>query len=378
MSREKSLTNSTVLVRELDQYTPLDASSGERNDNIDRLAKEIQRVQEEVQDASSYTPDYDQRKYAQELKDFKEKLQKAKAAGAQRSRFAFKSGRKITPAAPTATSSAIADDEDATPTPTSAQPGSASSPSHNTYNTELRKPSDLLIRTASFSQADSIIIDDQSYIHIILPPTIHDSISDILNLKHCIINMSHPSMHRGTACFPNMNIRDVEDSLLIIGNVQGAAHVTNVRNSVLVVATQQLRMHECEDADIYLTCASHPIIENCKGIRFAPLPQTYSNFERSGSHPQGASSTEREGDGTHTRPSNQWDQVDDFNWLKQEPSPNWCVLPEAERVPEETWKEIVPGTDKVGLTDILKAVGVRNAEKGRSRRGSETCGGDGF
>jgi hypothetical protein len=28
---------------------------------------------------------------------------------------------------------------------------------------------------------------------------------------------------------------------------------------------------------------------------------------------------------------NQWDQIDDFKWLKAEQSPNWRVLPEAER-----------------------------------------------
>jgi hypothetical protein len=73
-----------------------------------------------------------------------------------------------------------------------------------------------------------------------------------------------------------------------------------------------------------------------------------------------------------------WDQVDDFKWLKQEASPNWRVLPEDERVSEEVWTDIVPGDSKHGLTDILKAVGLKDVEKGRSRRGSEAAGGDGF
>lgn len=30
--------------------------------------------------------------------------------------------------------------------------------------------------------------------------------------------------------------------------------------------------------------------------------------------------------------SNNWDQVDDFNWLVADvPSPNWSVIPESER-----------------------------------------------
>jgi len=29
---------------------------------------------------------------------------------------------------------------------------------------------------------------------------------------------------------------------------------------------------------------------------------------------------------------NSWFKVDDFNWLRQQHSPNWAVLPETERV----------------------------------------------
>lgn len=54
----------------------------------------------------------------------------------------------------------------------------------------------------------------------------------------------------------------------------------------------------------------------------------------------------------------QWDQVDDFKWLKAEHSPNWSVLPEAERQPEKVWKEIVPGKPGMSAGDILKEVGV--------------------
>ncbi|RAL61967.1 hypothetical protein DID88_002456 [Monilinia fructigena] len=40
---------------------------------------------------------------------------------------------------------------------------------------------------------------------------------------------------------------------------------------------------------------------------------------------------------------NQWDQVDDFKWLKVEHSPNWSILPEEERLKEEIWTDVVPG-----------------------------------
>mgnify|MGYP003629719659 CR=1 FL=1 len=50
----------------------------------------------------------------------------------------------------------------------------------------------------------------------------------------------------------------------------------------------------------------------------------------------------------------QWDQVDDFKWLKADHSPNWSILPDDEKLDEEIWTDVVPGGPGVGLEDILK------------------------
>lgn len=55
---------------------------------------------------------------------------------------------------------------------------------------------------------------------------------------------------------------------------------------------------------------------------------------------------------------NQWNQVQDFKWLKADPSPNWQILPAEERLNEEVWTNIVPGGPGHALADILAAVGV--------------------
>ena len=55
---------------------------------------------------------------------------------------------------------------------------------------------------------------------------------------------------------------------------------------------------------------------------------------------------------------NQWDQVDDFKWLKAEHSPNWSVLPEEQRIGEEVWTKDVPGGPGISVDDVLKKVGV--------------------
>ena len=54
--------------------------------------------------------------------------------------------------------------------------------------------------------------------------------------------------------------------------------------------------------------------------------------------------------------TNQWDQVDDFKWLKSEPSPNWSVLPEDKRLSEAVLTDIV-GSDSE-IDEILHKVGI--------------------
>jgi len=56
--------------------------------------------------------------------------------------------------------------------------------------------------------------------------------------------------------------------------------------------------------------------------------------------------------------NNQWDQVDDFKWLKADHSPNWKLLPEEERLDADIWKNTVPGAPHVGVVDILKKIGL--------------------
>lgn len=98
-------------------------------------------------------------------------------------------------------------------------------------------------------------------------------------------------------------------------------------------------MHESRDCDIYLHVSGRPIIEDCTGVRFAPLPQTHANTDI-------------------VALDNQWAAVDDFKWLRSEPSPNWSPLEETERLPGKLWEDVVPGGPGLGTEDILKAAKV--------------------
>lgn len=75
--------------------------------------------------------------------------------------------------------------------------------------------------------------------------------------------------------FASLTINSAQSSLLVCVSVTGPAHITGVKKSILVINCQQFRMHQCQDVDVYLRVSSRPIIEDCRGIRFAPFPKFY-------------------------------------------------------------------------------------------------------
>jgi hypothetical protein len=115
------------------------------------------------------------------------------------------------------------------------------------------------------------------HIHLPISAAYAMTTGSIRDISHCIIDISISWLSKDLkdTFFATMNITNIVDSLILTGSVKGATHVTGMRNCVLVAQTGQLRMHQCENVDVYVQCGSEPIIEHCKGMRFAPLPQFY-------------------------------------------------------------------------------------------------------
>jgi hypothetical protein len=143
------------------------------------------------------------------------------------------------------------------------------------YNEELSRPLGAAIRKPSFSQASNISISSHTGLHIILPSSAaHATASGSLTkLNGCIVDMSVPTANG--APFAGLMLKNIKKSLIIAGQVAGAAHITGVEDSIIAVSSRQVRMHDCKNVDIYLLCASRPIIEDCSNVRFAPIPECY-------------------------------------------------------------------------------------------------------
>lgn len=148
------------------------------------------------------------------------------------------------------------------------------------YNEEMLR-SATGVRKPSFSQSTNINISEHSGIHIILPSTASRATSSgaLTRLDGCIVDMSVLTASGG-APFAGLAMKNIKRSLIIAGHVDGAAHITGVEDSILVVASRQVRMHDCKNVDIYLHCSSRPIIEDCSNVRFSPIPESFVSYSR--------------------------------------------------------------------------------------------------
>lgn len=267
---------------------------------------------------------------------------------------------------------------------------------------DARKPA---VQRPTFSSSSAVSISHESNAQIILPssPSNASKPCSLTSLKSCVFGASLPSP-QGSSPFSGLTIKNINRSLLVCGPVSGPAHITAVEDSTIAVTCRQFRMHECKNVDVYLSCSSRPIIEDCDGIHFAPLPNIYvscttpecydsifvltsEKIQRFPSLPPTnplSEATDSSCTTTHesstlsisspppttaaitTKPTPQqppdlWSQIDDFNWLKPTPSPHWTLIPSEDLITENAWRKVVPGGPEWSLEDILKSV--RVAEK---------------
>lgn len=322
-------------------------SGGERADAVDHCLSAIARLSSEVQDASSYIPAYDQRTYGDAIKALNARLQEVRSSVAPRPKFSFKSG-SIFSAKKNESAISINDAAELATQRRSQMmhSGSSNVSSFATTPIEVHSPANEPASVVTgndrggygTSSSTAVNIKNHEHSHIILPSNAssHTSSGSVTDIKNCVIDMSAPS---SSSPFAGLTLKNISHSLVICGHVSGAIHLTNVSDSVIVVASRQFRMHDSSNCDTYLLTTSRPIIEDCSKVRFAPFPETYKVDE----------------DG---KLENQWEKVDDFKWLRNEQSPNWSVVESDQRLKEGVWKGVVGQRSGAGVDEILKAVGV--------------------
>jgi len=138
----------------------------------------------------------------------------------------------------------------------------------------------------------------------------------------------------------DLNIANCKDCVITIRGVVGAMYINNVVNCTLwigpvgagmlvekaeqckfFVASHQLRIHNAKQTDFFCLTNSPPIIEHSDELRFAPNATTYAGFDE-----------DLEVCGIRRSDSaGNWNEVKDFDWLRQQHSPHWAEVPEDDR-----------------------------------------------
>ncbi|KAK6331775.1 hypothetical protein TWF718_002316 [Orbilia javanica] len=292
-----------------------------QSDAISGILTKISELTLELKDAANYLPAYDQKVYSEQLKGVTEALSAARKAVAPRTKFSFKNRRTGTGPGPSPSQSS--------------DPTATIAPSPSTTPAPPPKPPS----TPATSTLTNIISSHTTP----PPPTPTTTILSLSGITSSII-LPPPTTTTTTTTgeqartnFTTTSITTVSSSIIILPRIDGPVHLTSLKNSVLVISCRQFRLHDSEGLDVYLSCGSRPIIERCKGVRVSVIPEGLKKLV----YGTGGGEEEEEG--------NKWDQIDDFNWLKEgRPSPNWRVLREEERITEGGWGEVVKEGSGIG------------------------------
>lgn len=118
-----------------------------------------------------------------------------------------------------------------------------------------------------------------------------------------------------------LHLSNLQDCTILCGPVSTSVFVENCENCTLALACQQLRLHSSKNLKIYLHVTSKGILEDCTNVFVAPYNFNYSAIDE-----------DYKTSGLNVSVNN-WDTLDDFNWLNtKEHSPNWKVLEEEGRI----------------------------------------------
>nr|CAG8452857.1 8317_t:CDS:2 [Entrophospora candida] len=125
------------------------------------------------------------------------------------------------------------------------------------------------------------------------------------NLNNCIINLLNSNITIGA-----INIKGLRNTIIMSGPVGSSILIYDCEKCIFL-----FRMHTSKQISVYLHVTSNPIIEDCEKIQFGfyaltTFPELDKMFETV----------------KLDLKINKYDKVDDFNWLKQQASPNWKII----------------------------------------------------
>ncbi|CAD8085507.1 unnamed protein product [Paramecium sonneborni] len=140
----------------------------------------------------------------------------------------------------------------------------------------------------SFFENDSVVITKENYQESI---KLENGSLLLKNLDNSPFNVE--------GSLDTFYLHSLKNVKVKFGDVKGSVWVDKCEGCEFQGSMHQLRIHDTIDCSFIIYVTSNPIIERCSKLSFTKLG---------------------------TKENNLFDQVQDFNWLKQEKSPNFSII----------------------------------------------------
>ena len=77
----------------------------------------------------------------------------------------------------------------------------------------------------------------------------------------------------------SVRLENLSDCTILLGPCSTSVYLENCTNCVIYIFCHQLRIHKSNNCSLYVRVNSHPIIEDCTCMQFAPYNITYNGIE---------------------------------------------------------------------------------------------------
>ncbi|KAI7850253.1 tubulin binding cofactor C-domain-containing protein [Circinella umbellata] len=258
-------------------------------DHFQSILQNINNLEKQLTHATEFIPSYDERQYARQIKELGRSLDTARANLTPKPKFTFKSRKQKKP-------------QQERSADTIATNVTTSLITIKSITTDISN----LPRDENDEDDDNVIsysdISDQ-----LIEPTL----SSVNPVDVSLSNLTRCTIILKSGQISALHIKNLSQCVVVCSTIRGSVLMYGFTRSVIAVGCHQFRMHDARTVHVLLNVSSRPIIEDSNDIYVGPyslllnIPDNNINY---------------------------YDQMEDFNWLKKQASPNWRVMnkPEAD------------------------------------------------
>ena len=278
-----------IIDQKLEECQSLD--SKQLPDQFDSIAIAMENLEKFVADSSLFLPGFVMRQAQESLKKLRNNIDSGRDQYLPKKKFTFKSRKKVqsNKATPSSSTTTTTDDRQ-----------------DKTAQQDVVDTNALARRLCDYSNLQDQIVD-------ITADEIASKDVKLSHLIRCTVRISgYPSA---------LQMDHLKQCTILSGPISSSVFVDQCYDCKIVVACQQLRVHSSTDIQFYIGVTSRAIIEDCTRFFFSPYNWSYQDIDQ---HFTLAALD---------KSKLNWSAIDDFNWLRiDQPSPNWSVLSEQDRV----------------------------------------------